>query len=114
MTFHRLLSAATVALALLAAGCATPGTSPIAPGGGQVPSAQRAPLARQLGRPVPHARKNYVYLADAYANTVWIFPAGASDPSPVGSITTGLSGPEGARWTRAEISTPQTQATTAS
>lgn len=91
MTSHRLLSAATAALALLAAaGCSTAGTAPLAPSG-----AQPAPFARSLGRPVPNAVKNFVYVADAYSNTVWIFPAGGLEPPPVGSVTNGVSGPEG-------------------
>lgn len=90
MTSHRLLSAATAALVLACAGCSTPGTSPVAPSG-----VQAAPFDRTHRRPVADASHNYVYVADAYANTVWIFPAAPANPGPVGSITTGVMGAEG-------------------
>jgi streptogramin lyase len=44
---------------------------------------------------LPDARHNYVYVADTFANTVWIFPASPKNPNPVGSITTGISEPQG-------------------
>src|SRR5579863_7249021 len=90
MTSHRLLAAATIAFAFGGAGCSGPATQPIAPS-----LAQPAALGMMHGRPVPTATKNYIYVGDAYAQTVWIFPAGPSNPSPVGSITTGVSGPQG-------------------
>jgi serine/threonine-protein kinase len=90
MTSHRLFSAATLALSLLGAGCSAAGNPPLAS-----PGAQSATLARSHGRPIPGAVKNYVYVGDAYANKVWIFPAGKSNPNPVGSITAGVSGPQG-------------------
>jgi hypothetical protein len=37
--------------------------------------------------------KNYVYAADTYANTVYVFPARGANP--VGQITAGLGGPQG-------------------
>lgn len=90
MTSHRLLSAATIAFAFGAAGCSGPATQPIAPS-----LSQPAVLGMTAGRPVPTATKNYIYVGDAYAQAVWIFPAGPSNPNPVGSITTGVSGPQG-------------------
>jgi hypothetical protein len=90
MTSHRLLSAATAAFVLGLAGCSAAGTSPVTPSG-----AQAAPFGKAHGRPVADASHNYVYVADAYANTVWIFPAAPLDPNPVGSITSGVVGAEG-------------------
>lgn len=79
-----------VAFAISAlAGCSAAGTSAVTPAGPQA-----ATVTRAQKLPSPHAR-NYVYVADNFANTVWIFPAGGLDPSPVGSITTGVVGPQG-------------------
>jgi hypothetical protein len=89
---YRLLSAALLAFAVLGAGCSAAGTPSLAPTGVQ---AERAP--RSHGRPIADATHSYIYVADAYSNTVWIFPANSAnpDPNPTGSITTGLSGPQG-------------------
>ncbi|HEY2473659.1 MAG TPA: NHL repeat-containing protein [Candidatus Cybelea sp.] len=84
------LSAIAAGALFAAAGCSAAGTSAIAP-----PAAQPGASARNHGRPLPTAAHDYVYVADAYASTVWIFPAKGFDKSPVGSITTGVSGPEG-------------------
>jgi streptogramin lyase len=91
VTSHRLLSSALLAFALLSAGCSAPGTSSFAPTGAQA----AGPLKRSHGRPIADATHNYVYVADAYGNTVWIFPANPADPAASGSITTGLSSPQG-------------------
>lgn len=84
------LSAIAVSALFAATGCSAAGTSAIAP-----PAAQPGASARVHGRPLPTAGHDYVYVADAYADTVWIFPAKGFDKSPVGSITSGLSGPQG-------------------
>jgi DNA-binding beta-propeller fold protein YncE len=74
---------------LVMAGCSAAGTPTV------TPASATAAGPRNLSRPIPKPGHDYVYVGDAYANTVWIFPAGGADPSPVGSITTGLSGPQG-------------------
>ncbi len=89
MTSHRLLSAA-IALGMASVGCSAAGTPPVAPSGVRTTAS-----GVTHGRPVPSAGKNYIYVGDAYANAVWIFPAGSSKSNPVGSITTGVSGPQG-------------------
>jgi hypothetical protein len=84
-------SAAALALVLLAAGCSAAGTSPLG-------SPEGRPLSLPHvvhGRPIPDAQHKYVYVADNYAGTVWIFPAGKANPNPTGSITTGIVGPQG-------------------
>jgi streptogramin lyase len=87
MASRQPLSAIPVLLAIFAAaGCSAAGTSPLAPAASQV-------IAHPQGRPIGTASKNFVYVADAYSNTVWIFPANGH--TPTGSITTGLSGPQG-------------------
>src|SRR5579863_338536 len=88
MASRQPLSAGPVLLALLAAaGCSAAGTSAV------TPVAPRA-FAPSHARPIAALGKNFVYVADAYANTVWIFPA-SSGSSPVGSITSGVGGPQG-------------------
>ncbi|HEX3671559.1 MAG TPA: NHL repeat-containing protein, partial [Candidatus Cybelea sp.] len=82
---------ASVAFALLAgAGCSAAATPALAP---SQPLVEKS--VRTLGRPVPHGGHNYVYVADAFADTVWIFPAGGLNPNPVGEITQGIKGPQG-------------------
>lgn len=89
MASHRPLLAGSVLLALLAAaGCSGAGTSAVTPAAPQA-------FARSHVRPIPVPGKNYVYVADTYANTVYIFPARPAGANPVGSITTGVSGPQG-------------------
>jgi hypothetical protein len=87
MASRQPLYAIPVLLALLAAaGCSAAGTSPVAPAAPQA-------IARTQGRPFGTASKNIVYVADAYSNAVWIFPA--SGHTPTGSITSGVGGPQG-------------------
>jgi streptogramin lyase len=89
MASHRPLLAGSVLLALLAAaGCSGAGTSAVTPAAPQA-------FARSHGRPIPALGKNYVYVADTYSNTVFIFPARPDGASPVGSITNGVGGPQG-------------------
>lgn len=70
------------------AGCSTGGTSAVTPSAANV-------AAQALGRPLSDASSNHVYVADNFASTVWIFPAGGTNPNPVGSITNGIVGPQG-------------------
>ncbi|HEY6327645.1 MAG TPA: NHL repeat-containing protein [Candidatus Cybelea sp.] len=89
MASHRPLFAGSVLLALLAAaGCSAAGTSAVTPAAPQA-------FARSHGRPIAALGKNYVYVADTYANTVYVFPARPAGANPVGSITSGLSAPQG-------------------
>lgn len=39
-------------------------------------------------------RKHLVYVADGFSNKVVVYPAGVSNPSPIGEITYGVSEPE--------------------
>lgn len=92
MTSNRSLSGAALALALLAgAGCSGAGSTAVP----SAPQSQSSAFARGKGRPLADATHSYIYVADNYANTVWIFPAAGANPNPIGSITTGISGPQG-------------------
>ncbi len=88
MASHRLFASSALLALLAAAGCSGAGTSQVTPAAPQA-------LARSNGRPIPALGKNFVYVADTYANTVYIFPARPAGANPVGSITTGVSGPQG-------------------
>lgn len=89
MASYRPLLAGSVLIAVLAAaGCSGTGTSTMTPAAPQA-------FERSHGRPMPAPGKNFVYVADTYANTVYIFPARPAGANPVGSITTGVSGPQG-------------------
>ena len=80
------------------AGCS--GTGSLIAGGSPLQNLP-AGTARQASqqalsmRPIADASHSFIYVADAYANTVWIFPALGMSPQPTGSITQGLSTPEG-------------------
>jgi DNA-binding beta-propeller fold protein YncE len=88
MASRQPLSAVTVLLALFtAAGCSAAGTSPVAPAAPQA-------VARTQARPIATTSKNFVYVAAAYSNAVEVFPAAAGS-NPVGSITSGVGGPQG-------------------
>lgn len=91
------------------AGCAasqgTPsvGTVP-APGGGVERAARvHAPLgapqpAHRAGgwlSPAAKAAKHLIYVSDFTKNAVEIYPTTGSNPSPIGAITDGISGPQG-------------------
>jgi hypothetical protein len=101
----RILLAAALALG---AGCAGGQT----PGGGTVPvsagSAERAARVHApLGAPMPAHRaggwlsaaaksaKHLIYVSDFTNNVVQIYPTTGSNPSPIGAITEGISGPQG-------------------
>jgi hypothetical protein len=89
MASYRPLFAGSLLIALVAAaGCSAAGTSAVTPAAPQA-------FAASQRRPIAAAGKNYVYVADAYADTVWIFRARGSNPSPSGSITSGVAGPQG-------------------
>jgi DNA-binding beta-propeller fold protein YncE len=88
MASRQPLYAGPLLLALFAAaGCSATSTSPV------MPTASQA-FAQSHRRPIAALGKNYVYVADAYSNAVWIFPANAGS-NPVGSITSGVGGPQG-------------------
>ena len=90
MKYSPPLPAIAASALFAAAGCSAAGTSTIA-----LLPAQAGAATHVHGRPLTRAGNDYVYVADTYANTVWIFPAGGANPSPVTSITSGLSGPQG-------------------
>src|ERR1700688_785883 len=98
-----------IAALALCAGCAagqttTGGTWPPMPLG----TADRAARAQALlGEPQPAHRsggwlspaatsgKHLIYVSDFINNVVQIYPTTGSNPSPIGAITDGISGPEG-------------------
>ncbi|HEX4014768.1 MAG TPA: hypothetical protein VHX17_12900 [Candidatus Cybelea sp.] len=104
-----LVSYVTAVAALVVAGCASAGspqTAPFAPATG--PALERAaravnrlggaqPLSRPGGwlSPAAKSSKHLLYVADFTANAVEIYSASGSNQSPIGSITDGISGPEG-------------------
>jgi hypothetical protein len=94
MATHRLLSVALVLASSLAAGCSAGGTSAVTPSS-VTPSAVTSNLVRGQGRTSSAASTNRVFVADNFSSTVWIFPAGGLNPNPIGSITNGISGPQG-------------------
>jgi hypothetical protein len=95
------------ALVLFAAGCAG-GTAPNAglpSSSGAVELSARAhaliglpqPAHRAGGWLSPAAKKakHLIYVSDFIGNAVEIYPTTGSNPSPIGKITDGISGPEG-------------------
>lgn len=90
MTWKRYTANAATVLLLIAAGCSGTASSPVTP----LASSWRG-LPSSRTRPLPQGGHNYVYVADNYANTVWIFPAEGLDPTPVGSVTNGVVAPQG-------------------
>jgi hypothetical protein len=90
MKYSPPLLAIAVGALFAVAGCSAAGSSAIAPS-----PPQSGAFTHVHGRPLASPAHDYVYVADAYANTVWIFPAKGVDPSPIGSITSGLSSPQG-------------------
>jgi hypothetical protein len=89
MKYSAPLLAIAVSALFAVGGCSAAGSSAIAP------PAQTAAFTHVHGRPLATPTHDYIYVADAYANTVWIFPAQGANPSPIGSITSGLSTPQG-------------------
>ncbi len=90
MKYSPPLWASAVGVLFAVAGCSAAGSSAIAPS-----ATQTGAFTHVHGRPLATPAHGYIYVADAYANTVWIFPAKGANPSPVGSITSGLSTPQG-------------------
>src|SRR5580704_17653199 len=90
---------AVVTLALAAAGCAggatTPGASGALPAG--VPRGVPHPAHRGGGwlSPAAKSAKHLIYVADFLNNDIEIYPTTGSNPSPIGQMTDGISGPEG-------------------
>jgi hypothetical protein len=100
-TLSRGLAVASLALCA----CGGPSTSniPVAPAGVERAARVHAPLgapqpSRRSGgwlSPSAKAAKHLIYVADFIANAVEIYPTTGSNPSPIGKITDGISGPEG-------------------
>jgi hypothetical protein len=63
--------------------------------GWSVPASAARPVWVGVRGPGAQAMAHTVYVSDLGKSTVWIFPAGVNDPSPIGQITAGLSEPEG-------------------
>jgi hypothetical protein len=64
---HAPLSAIAVGALFAVSGCSAAGSSAIAPFAAQIGA-----VARVHGRPLATPEHNYIYVADTYANTVWI------------------------------------------
>ena len=90
MRYFPPLSVIAAGALLVATGCSAGGASAIAPA-----AAQPVAFSRLHGRPLATPGHDFIYVADAGLNTVWIFPGRGADPSPVGSITNGVNGPQG-------------------
>jgi sugar lactone lactonase YvrE len=90
METYRLLRATALLGVFATSACSIGGGAPPATPAGLAPNGVPA-----HGRPMADAQHAYVYVADNFENTVFIFPAGGAYPSPVGTVTDGLSGPQG-------------------
>ena len=53
----------------------------------------RAVFPKSWMAPAAAHGKKLVYVSDIYFNAVEIYPAGKTDPAPIGSITEGISRP---------------------
>jgi hypothetical protein len=98
-----------VASLALCAGCAagegapTGGTVPISTGSFERAARVRAPLGAPLPAhrtggwlsPAAKSAKHLLYVSDFINNVVQIYPTTGKNPSPIGAITDGISGPEG-------------------
>jgi len=83
---------AALAYALLAAGCAQSGSLPV------TQQVARSPLARGAGWLSPGNKKckNTLYVSSYRLNYVSIYCTKGHNQAPIGKITDGISGPEGA------------------
>lgn len=63
----------------------------------RLPQSSAQPARRSGGRlsQAAGAAQRLVYVSDFAANVVQIYPAGGSNPAPIGQITDGISGPMG-------------------
>ena len=100
MTVHRsqlairLAVAASLTLGGCSSGANSPSTLPQTPSTlARMSSTAVSGFAHPAVRPLPGATTSVIYIADAYSNAVYIYPPTGFRPSPIGSITQGVSGP---------------------
>ena len=91
-------AAPVIAVLLTSVACSGPGAvqPPAAVPQSTVPQVGIPQSLRSMaGNPIAAVTGSFIYVADPDSDAVWIFPASGADPSPVRSITQGVSGPAG-------------------